>query len=166
MIDTKKATGRRSVHFDTLGDALGDLESLDGGALEAAGNWSPAENVDHVAKLVAMSLDGFPPQVKGPLPIRLVARLFRGAILKRPFKPGIKLPARFDGALDPEAGISWDEAVARFRALVERVEGGDRMTVPSPIFGALGHEDWVTLHCRHAELHFSFFHPRQERQAE
>ena len=39
-----------------------------------------------------------------------------------------------------------------------RIEGGERMSKPSPVFGPMTHEEWEQLHCRHAELHFSFIH--------
>ena len=29
----------------------------------------------------------------------------------------------------------------------------------NPFLGELSHEDWIKLNLRHAELHFSFFHP-------
>ena len=75
-------------------------------------------------------------------------------ILRHGMRPGFKLPRRF-AFLQPEPAVSWGQAVDDLRAAVDRAET-HRMTHPSPVFGRLSHEQWVRLHCRHAEMHFGF----------
>ena len=81
-VDTKKVTNRRTVKFATLGDIVADVEQL-GDNVRGEGNWTPAQNVGHVATLVELSLDGFPPTIKAPLPLRLLGPLFKGRALRK-----------------------------------------------------------------------------------
>lgn len=59
----------------------------------------------------------------------------------------------------PPDDVTLPEAVARMRRVIERVAAGERFARPSPLFGPLTHEEWVTLHLRHCELHYSFAYP-------
>jgi hypothetical protein len=152
VVDTKRVTDRRELSFSTMDDLLADVEGL-GAEPMAAGNWTPGQVVEHVTILIESSLDGF--TFKAPLPLRIFARLARGRFLSKTLPAGVKLPANAS-ALMPSDDVTWDDAVARLRRATERIRGGDRMTHPSPLFGALSHEQWVDLHCRHAEMHLSF----------
>ncbi len=58
--------------------------------------------------------------------------------------------------LGPDDDVTWEQAAACLRAALDRLDGGARMTQPSPVFSDLAHEQWEQLHCRHAEMHFSF----------
>ena len=154
MVDTRKVTGRRTLEFSTMADILEDVKYLDSGdPPRAIGNWTSAQIVQHVAKLVGYSLDGFPVP-KGPLLPRIVLRFMRHSALTKPMRPGIMFPHRF-GFLAPDKAIAWEEAVDTLRRNIARVDT-EKMKHPSPILGKLTHEQWVQMHCRHAEMHFSF----------
>ncbi len=161
-IDTRKVAQRRKLQFHTLHDILRDVEQLaavtseTGEAICADGNWTPAQIVEHVTLFIDGATDGFGFQV--PLIIRIMGKLFRSSMLNKPLKPGIKLPANMDVVL-PDPQTTWDDAVSALRDAVARIDSGERMTQPSPLLGAMTHEDWVNLHCRHAEMHLSFMHP-------
>ncbi len=155
MIETKKVTDRRRLHFTRMSDILADVDALDGPDLRTTGNWTPAQDVAHVATIIRRSLDGFD-GLKAPLAVRLLVRLVRNKALREPFKPGIQLPEKFRKVFVPDAATTWQDATSAMRHEIGRIENGERMTVPSPVFGALSHEQWVQLHCRHAELHLSF----------
>ncbi len=154
MIDTRTVTDRRKLAFSSMEDIRADVDALDGRALRKCGNWTPAQNVQHIATVIGRSIDGFG-GLKAALPLRLIVRLIRGRMLREPFRPGIRLPAKFR-VLMPEEIVGWDAAVADLRRQIGRVGNGERMTAPSPVFGSLTHEQWAQLHCRHAELHLSF----------
>ena len=157
MINTRKVTDRRLLHFSTMNEILEDVEYLAAGdPPRAAGNWTPAQVVDHVAKIIRFAVDGFP-MPKAALPIRILGRLLRQRALTRPMQPGFRLPKKFQ-FMAPDPGVTWDDAVDRLRAAIERA-GSQRMKHPSPVLGKLAHEQWELLHCRHAELHLSFLHP-------
>jgi hypothetical protein len=154
-VDTRQVAERRMLRFAAMREILADAEALDaGGDVRATGNWTPAQIVAHVAELIRLSLDGF--TEKAPLPLRLLGPpLIRVMGLQRPWKPGIKVPKPF-ATLSPPPELAWEEALTALRTAIGRVEGGARMTARSPIAGRLAHEQWEQLHCRHAELHFSF----------
>ncbi len=161
MVDTKRVAERRELHFHTLADILRDVEELGavtsetGESVCADGNWTPAQIVEHVTIFLTGAIDGF--SFQAPLVLRIIVKFFRNGILTKPMKPGIKLPANMSVVL-PDPETTWDDAVAALRSALARIDAGERMTQPSPLLGAMRHEDWVDLHCRHAEMHFSFMH--------
>lgn len=158
MVRTRTVSERRTLSFSSMDDILRDVDALDSAATRhATGNWSPAEVVQHVAKLIEFSLDGF--TFTMPWPIRAFGRLVRGSALRRPMKPGLKFPKSAAPALEPDPNIPWEVAVKRLRTAIGRINAGERMTQPSPVLGDMSHEDWVKLHCRHSEMHLSFVHP-------
>ncbi|MCP3905095.1 MAG: DUF1569 domain-containing protein [Planctomycetes bacterium] len=154
-INTKQVTDRRELNFQTMEDLWADVERL-GPEARATGNWTPAQIVWHVSELLTISLDGA--EFLAPLPFRVIGRMLKGRMMSKTFPPGIKLKGRFLPLL-PDSNLTWDEAVARLRGSVERLRAGERMTQRSPILGAMTHEEWERVHCRHAEMHFSFIQP-------
>lgn len=161
MINTSKVTNRRPLRFGRMEDILRDVDVLnnriEGGAkVHAAGNWTPAQVVDHVAKIILYSLDGFPANAKPPLPIRAILRMMKSSALIKPMKPGTKHRGKMAAALGPDPDVIWGQSVTRMRNIIERLRKGERMTYASPGLGMLAHEEWIQWHCRHAELHLSF----------
>jgi hypothetical protein len=148
---------RRSLRFESLQHIVADAEALSAGPVRSAGNWTAAQNVQHVAILIRLSIDGFP--ARAPWLIRFVLRFMKNRVLARPLKPGFKLPGNFSFLL-PDDDVTWKDAVAELRREVDRA-ASEKMTAPSPILGSMSHEDWTRLHCRHAELHFGFIHPAE-----
>lgn len=151
----------RSLSFESLDDLLADVHALPAEGLTASGNWTPAGNVDHVAKFLRGSVEGFP-EGRPPLAMRVMVRLMVKLLGRRLFlkklKPGqFKLPAALDWAL-PEDGVTWAQAVQRLEDAVASAKRHG-MTHPSPIAGKLSEEQWLMLHCRHAEMHFGLIHP-------
>ena len=158
-INTKKVAGRREVRFESLAELRADVERLRdaaaSGPVEALGNWSPGQAMQHLARFMTCSIEGFD---KAPFflrPMGMVVQLFQGKkILNRPPPPGFRIPHTLsffpDGDADDEA------ASAELLAVIERVEK-EKCVQPSPLLGKLTHETWIQLHLRHAELHLSFF---------
>lgn len=163
MIKTSKVTDRRALRFGRMEDILRDAEWLNteaeaGKTLRASGNWTPAQIVDHIAKTMTYSYDGFPPDAKVPLPIRFLAKMMKPSVLNKPMKPGMKLKGRMGELFAPEPNVTWGQAMTRLRTMIGRVSKGERMKAVSPAFGVMAHEEWMQLHCRHAEMHFGFIH--------
>ena len=151
-IDTGKVLGRRTVRFESLQEVVQDAVRLAAGEVRILGNWSFGQILDHLAKAMVMTIDGF--EFKAPLLIRIVARLF----MKRRFLAG-KMPAGFQfrkGMQDlvPDE-ISVADGLERLRRAVERLET-ETHRAPSPIFGKITVEESNQLQLRHAELHLSF----------
>jgi hypothetical protein len=156
-VDTKQVKDRRSLSFSSLDDILADAEHLAAHQpIRTTGNWRPAQIVEHVAVFMEWSIDGFPFRV--PLPLRLFGRMIRKRAQRSATPSGLKAP-RVIMRHVPPPDYSFDDAMRSLRGTVLRVRAGKRMTQPSPLFGKLTHEEWVQIHCRHAEMHFSFMHP-------
>jgi len=157
MIKTRDVAGRRTLRFGRMEDLLKDVEALDahqrtGGRIVTVGNWTPAQIVWHVNAFIIASHDGFPSSA--PWFIRLLGRMIRSRALNKPLKPGIKSPKSM-GKMMPPSDAKWDDVVTTLRKQIARQAKGEKMRVPSPMFGDLAHEEWIQLHCRHAEMHFS-----------
>ncbi|MEM0914539.1 MAG: DUF1569 domain-containing protein [Planctomycetota bacterium] len=159
-VNTKQVTGRRTVRFATLDDALADVEALsDAGPIEALGNWTPAMNVQHVALPIGFAVDGYPPEAaKTPFLVKTIMRLMKNRVLTKGFGPGIKPPPEIAKTFAPDPDITMDAALELFRTnlAAARARG---MTQPNPLLGKLTPEEYERFNCRHAELHFSFIVP-------
>lgn len=158
-VNTAKAP-RRELSFHCTGCLKEELGRIDAahraGTLRQTGNWTPGENLDHLALMWEFAFDGFPPEAKVPLPVRLIARLMKGSMTSGKTLPaGFKIP-NSASYMRPRAGCSYDDGMARLRAVLDRVDRGERMTAPSPAFGAMSHDQWMRLHLAHAQLHLGF----------
>ncbi|MFI4862334.1 MAG: DUF1569 domain-containing protein [Phycisphaerales bacterium JB063] len=151
---------QRDLNFDSLDDILTEVQALSAGRCSAEGNWTPAENVDHVAKSIGFTVHGFP-EGKAPVLQKLlfttVFKLMSRKLLSMKLKPGLKFPGGLQ-YFAPEPGVAWDEAVRRLEQNIADAKT-HKMTHPSPVAGRLTHEQWTLLHCRHAELHLGLIHP-------
>lgn len=156
-VDPKRVAGRRVLRFTTLGEAVRDAEALAAGGHRTLGNYTLGQIASHLAQGIEWTLDGYPPELTVPLPLRVMGRLIRGRLVRRGFPVGIKPPGRLAEAFRPP-DMATEDGVARFRRAVERMDA-EPQRHPSPMFGQLSREDWEQFHCRHAELHLSFVVP-------
>jgi hypothetical protein len=159
-INTKRVSNRRELRFSTLealsteADQIARAEAE--GRTRALGNWSPGQNLQHLARFMTCSLDGFgkPP----PLPVRIFGRVFRlilcGRMLQRPAPAGFKLPKGLPFL--PEEQTTAADGARELCAVIDRVRRGDPFIPASPLFGRFSRDQWIALHLRHAELHLSF----------
>ena len=153
---TATAPTRQKLSFKTLDDIARFVEPLPARGATSTGNWSAAQNIDHVAAVVDASIDGF--TFSAPFPIRIFATLMRNRFLSKGFNPGIKMPSNVPTAFKPGPETQLDDAVRHLTDSIQRAKD-KKMTVVSPIFGALSHDQWIDMHCRHAEMHFSHIRP-------
>lgn len=154
--DRRKAE-RRELRFESLDDVMAEVERLGAtGEPRSTGNWSPGQNLQHIAKLMALSIDGFG-DLKAPLSIRLGARMMKQRFLAKSMPVGVNLPANMS-LLMPDDDVSWDKGVAELRQAIERLKS-ERAEAESPVLGPLTHDEWINLHLRHAEMHLGFLHP-------
>jgi hypothetical protein len=160
-INTKHAT-RRELHIGSLDELRAELDRIEAGqsagTLQTTGNWTPGQNLRHLAIFFRASLDGFPPG-KPPAVLRWFVRVLfkKRAIAGKPAMPGFKLPAQF-AWLEPSE-TTFEEGVSELRACLRRVEAGERMEQPSPVIGPLTHDEWIGVHCGHCSMHLSFLYP-------
>ena len=155
MHDSNSAqqSARRELRYSSLPEILDDIETLTAGPVRSVGSWTPAQNIEHVRLLIRVSREGA--EFSLPLRLRILAKLFKPVFLARGLKPGIKgVPA-----MEPSIDINLSDAVSAFREEILAAARPGAMAKPSPLFGPMSHDDWVRLHCRHAELHFSHLVP-------
>ena len=158
-VDTRSAQRRDAspTSFDDLAREVDRIElcsTPDGSGLRVTGNWSAGQILEHLAKSIERSMDGF-----GALPLTPRAvqsqRARRAALLSGPMSPAgpsIALP----GEIDPAEHVWTRDGAARLRVALSRIRDGHPMNRPSPTIGPLAPSDWASLHLRHAALHLSF----------
>jgi hypothetical protein len=152
---------RRAVRLATVDDLAAEVDRVAAaaaaGRVRSLGNWSPAQALWHLGKLIELSFDGFSWRYRrGPQwitrPLRLLAwrQLIRVAL-----RPGFQNPPEA-AALEPDASLSLEEATAYLRRQIERIRQGEQMTQEVAVEGPYSHDQWVFIHLRHAELHLGF----------
>jgi hypothetical protein len=127
------------------------------GEVRPLGNWSPAQVFQHLGKLMELSFDGFPFHYRrGGRWITLFLRRFAFRwLIALAFRPGFQNPPEA-AVLEPDPSVPLDVAVAYLRRQIGRIRGGERMAQACSVEGPYAHEEWVSIHLRHAELHLSF----------
>ncbi len=152
-----QTVSRRTVTTRTIADIRAEAERLKGASnLGRAGVWSADQNMQHLAKTMRASLDGFPFTLA--LPWRIMGRLMKKKFLSMPFKAGFKLRGDSMKLLpddDVPVGQGSDELIRE----CDRILGGAAYIPRSPFLGAMSTDDWNRLHTGHANLHFSHIVP-------
>ena len=146
---------RRKLRFQSLDAALAEAERLvaaeQEGRLRRAGNWPLGQTLGHLATWASFALNGYPPEVRAPLPVRMILRLMRNTILTKGMMPGVKV-GRVPGGTVGLEPMDAEEGLRRLRDAFARLRA-TAPTVQNPVFGRLTHEQWIQLNLRHAELH-------------
>lgn len=148
------------MRYGSLDDVMADADRVvaaeSAGQARALGNWTPGQVMQHIARFMGCSLDGFPGEL--PWIWRVLGRGMRlvlgGRLLAKAPPAGFRLPE--GTAFLPDEGVSAAEGARDLAAVIDRVRAGDRFIPASPLLGKLTREQWIELHCRHAELHMSF----------
>ena len=156
-VDTKTATGRRTVSYSTYDDLLGDAERLAAGPVKTVGNWTYSQILGHLAVSFTSSIDGFP--FNAPFAIRFIARQFlKSRFLNKPLPSGYKFPETTKDHFLPDESVSVEEAIASLRAGIERCKN-ETQRCKHPLLGSLTLDEWEKFGLRHAEMHMSFALP-------
>jgi len=158
-INTAKVLNRRQLHFASPQDILDDAERLDPAATKALGNWSGGQIFSHVAIVMNDSIDGT--ALRFSWVLRMLGRLLKKRILSKGMSPGFQLKGPAVAILVPPAATSWETGLKNLRQAIIRLQTENKRE-PSPFLGPMSREEWDQLHCRHAELHFSFLSPQSE----
>jgi hypothetical protein len=156
-INTTKVEGRRTLRFESLDEIAAEVERLAAaGEPRALGNWSSGQVLQHLARAMNSSIDGFPNFV--PWIVRVFLRVFmKRYFLTKPMAPGFALPPKGADLL-PTATTTWDDGLRSLRAAIAR-QRTESPGKPHPGLGPLTREEWEQFHCRHCELHLGFLVP-------
>lgn len=152
---------RRVVRLRTLGDLASATERIcqaaAAGKVHTLGNWSPAQILWHIGKLIELSIDGFPFRYRrGPAWVmRLLRRVSWRMLIALAFRPGFRNPP-YAAVLEPDPALTLDEGASFLQLQLDRIRKGEQMTQACSVDGSYSHEEWVYIHLRHAELHLSF----------
>ncbi len=149
-VDTKKVTGRRQLHFDTVEEILTDAEQMAAANPTTLGNWSQGQIYRHQGETMNQSIDGL--DISPPWYIKIVGRLIKRRFLTKPMPAGFKLP-KSTKLLPPEIGL--EDGLQYLRDAVARLQN-ETKRADSPLLGKMTNDDWIQLHCRHAEHHSSY----------
>ena len=111
-VDTKRATGRRVLRFETLDAVLADAEALAAaqraGRMRSAGNWALGQVFGHLAAWVGYAYDGLP--VEPPRIVRWLMRPMKKRFLYRAMPAGVKIPSAAGGTFGTDV-LSTDEGL-------------------------------------------------------
>jgi len=77
------------------------------------------------------------------------------ALQDTPMDAGYMLPKQAAFML-PQDDVLFEQGMNAMRAVVARLDAGERMDKPSPIFGTLAHDQWMGMMLRHSAMHHSF----------
>jgi hypothetical protein len=161
IIDTRCVANRHRVRLQTIDDLAAEVERViaagAAGTVRPLGNWSPAQVLWHIGRLMEFSIDGFPFRYRrGPQWLIRVLRLLAWRwLIALAFRPGFKNPPEA-AALEPDPSVSLPVAAAYLQQQIARIRSGEQMTQACSVEGAYSHEEWVYIHLRHAELHLGF----------
>lgn len=157
-----RSAARRTLRFETFNDIRRDLDAIEAahraGRLTTTGNWTPGQNLGHLAAFINYAYDGYPAQLgHPPWLVRFVVGLFKKKFIHGKHSPGVKIPRVPGGTVGVE-NLTTEEGLARLRTALTRME---QITPPkpNPLFGPLTHTEWMALQCRHCELHLGFLQP-------
>ena len=100
-----------------------------------------------------MAVDGT--DVRVPFYIRWFAPLLKNRMLNKPMRPGFQLPKQVVDKIVPSGDVDSQDALQHLERAVERLKTEEHRE-PHLALGRLTRQQWDLLHCRHAELHFSF----------
>jgi hypothetical protein len=160
-VDTGSVPGRRAVRLRTVEELAAEMERVAAaaaaGKVRALGNWSPAQVLWHISRLIEFSFDGFPFRYRRG--IRWLTLLLRAVawrwLIRMALRPGFGNPP-YAAALEPDPAVTLDDAAAYLRRQLSRIRAGEHMTQEATVEGPYLHEQWLYIHLRHAELHLSF----------
>lgn len=151
-----KVEPARTLHFDSLEALLADARAIaDHPSPRTRGSWSASQNIWHVARYLQASVEGYPFQV--PLLFKLIGPLMKKRMITKTMSAGYNAPKQVGKAMEPQnidpALTAMEPALALLETWIAKAN--DQGFIPrNPAFGTMDRQQWVDLHCRHAELHF------------
>ena len=147
------ALTRRELHYASVDEFQADVERMAKGKFRTVGKWSYPQILDHLARSMTSSLDGF--GFKAPWWARVfIAPLVKNSFLTKPMRAGFKLPERAR-SLIPAADLTLPSAMENLRKAIARC-ARESPQADHPFLGKLASQEWNALYLRHAELHMSF----------
>ncbi|MFN3166446.1 MAG: DUF1569 domain-containing protein [Phycisphaeraceae bacterium] len=150
-----KPTRARQLHFDTLDDVLAEARRIaEHPDAPTRGAWSASQNIWHVARYLQASVEGYP--FKVPWWMKLVGPLMKHRMTSKPMASGFNAPRSVAEHMEPQNVDPSLTTMDRSLGLLETwvAKANEQGFIPrNPAFGTMTTQQWIDLHCRHAELH-------------
>ncbi len=153
---TAISPARRTLRYNSIADFRADVDRLAAMPVRTLGNWTYPQILDHLAKSITASLDGFGFQAPWLARV-LIAPLVKNSMLTKTMRAGFRLPAAGKRLL-PDSDITLVTALDRLRTALARYEI-EEQRAPHPFLGMLASQEYTSMHLRHCELHMSFVVP-------
>ncbi len=155
-VDTAKVTGRRTLRFNSIAEAIADAEAAVSKPYRTVGNWTAGQILDHLARTARINFDG--PHSQAPWFLRtFVAPFMRKKFVTALMPSGFQFTPQME-PFRPDDKANAQAALSELRKQLTRLEK-EAPTAPHPFFGKMTHAEWIGLHLRHCELHLSFLVP-------
>lgn len=142
----------RELHLLTLDDILAEGKRIAAkpGA-RSRGTWTVAQNIWHVGRFIKAGVEGYPAKV--PVFLKILGPLLIKQFTTKGFRPGIKLPAKAASHMVAPVETTIEQAMDMFETAIQSAK--DKGFLPkNPMMGKMTQQQWIDLHCRHAEMHF------------
>jgi hypothetical protein len=147
------SSARHQIHYTSLDDFRADADRMGRALVRTVGNWTYPQILDHLAKSITASLDGF--GFKAPWVARVfIAPLMKNSFLTKTMRPGFRLPRSAKGLL-PGNDLTVPVSLDNLHTALARYEN-EPQRAPHPFLGMLASQEYTSLHLRHCELHMSF----------
>lgn len=160
---------RRRLHFKDLDAVISEarrLAALSEGTLSQRADLAGGDaKVLHLGNMFlgqalghlgwTLDLSSKPTEFRFPLPMRLMARLFKGGILSGRLVAPFEQPAELNRLITPDWRMLPEEGLAELESSVARFQHAGELE-PNLLLGRLSRAEWVALTCRHAEWHLGF----------
>lgn len=155
-VNTAKVAGRRTLHFKDVSQLLAEAEFVATHPTHTLGNWSVGQILDHLAISSNAAFDGFGDFKPSWFVRTLIAPFIKNSVFTKSMPAGIKLGK--STSILPRSEVTPEEGLQRLKTALARFST-EKPKFPHPVFGALAHQEWISLALRHAEMHLSFVIP-------
>ena len=148
-----KLTLARELRFETLDDLIAEARRIAAQPdTTTRGSWTLAQNIWHVGRFIQAGVEGYPAKV--PFILKLIGPLFKKKFTTKGFSPGvIKLPSQAAEHVVAPADTTIEQAMDMIETAVQGAK--EKGFLPkNPMMGKMTQQEWIALHCRHAEMHF------------
>lgn len=147
-----KPAKARELKFSTLDDILAEAKRIAAQPdVASRGTWTAAQNIWHVGRFIKAGVEGYPAKV--PLFLKLLGPLMKKQFTTKGFNPGIKLPKQAADHMVAPVETTIQQAMDMLETSVQGAK--EKGFLPkNPMMGKMTPQQWVDLHCRHAEMHF------------
>lgn len=148
----------RQLRFESVADCRQEIERIlqahQYGTLRTTGNWTPGQNLSHIAAWIEYAYEGFPVP-RPPFFVRWMMRWILPRILRGKMPKNVRIP-RVPGGTTGMDDVTIQDAARRLQAALTRLESDEPAPFDSPAFGKMSHADRIRLNLRHAELHLGY----------